>query len=491
MAEQQKHILIVDDDIELGDLLSQAIKDMFDSYDVKVARNVDEALALVRKSQTLLRPFDLVITDIKMAGLSGLELLEVLQSISPNTKTIAMTAYNSPDLEKRARELGICEYLNKPFVISEFRRVVQKSLAVAEPEPPTIQLSAAQESQSLKQLASLRMMTGANAAMLIHSSGIMLAIDSLAPSQDVSGLGSVLLNTQQHVWNQMNQDLGNSAPIKQSYFGTEMYSVCTYAINESFVVAVIFGPAVKEGQVWYYMRDAAESLREALTAAKVAPTPEPRRKRGDVFDMLDQFFPGQTGRRATRREAASEPAPTETRPTRSRPAPPAMPEKTAARTSSAARPVEPEIAAPETILPEPVRVSPAETPLLSIQEAQNLGFLSDLFGSTAETPASQTGPDAPTAPVALDEIDWNVPVAQGWDDLVSDLDALPAQAVAPEPAAAEPEPAASAIGLDEINWDVPTNVDWDQLVSDADQGFGGMNLEQARRQGIVKDIQNE
>ena len=128
MAEQQRHILIVDDDVELSALLAQAVGDMSDSYDVKTAQDVDEAMVRVRKFQSLQRAFDLVITDIKMTGLSGLELLELLNSVAPQTRAIVMTAYNSAELAERAQELDVYAYLTKPFVLSELRRIVQSAL---------------------------------------------------------------------------------------------------------------------------------------------------------------------------------------------------------------------------------------------------------------------------------------------------------------------------------------------------------------------------
>ena len=128
MADPKKHILIVEDDFELCELLAQAVRDQSDAYDVRPTRNVDEAMALVRKFQERQRAFDLVITDVQMTGLSGLELLEVLNSVSPETKTIVMTAYNSADLAERAQELNVYAYLTKPFVTSELRRIVRNAI---------------------------------------------------------------------------------------------------------------------------------------------------------------------------------------------------------------------------------------------------------------------------------------------------------------------------------------------------------------------------
>jgi len=307
---QEKNILIVDDDIELGNLLAKAVRDMSETYNVRIARNVDEAMVQVRKSQTSELTFDLVITDIKMAGLSGLELLEALNSIAPGTKTIAMTAYNSSDISDRAQELNVEAYLTKPFIISEFRQIVRSTLdpqqeGSSAPNAEPVSLSSEQKVATSRLLASLRTMTGASAALLVHSGGSVVAIDALDPETSMDNLCTTLEAAQKAVSEQMGQTFDQNCQVKQSYFGTDAYSICAYRLNSDYIAVVAFGPAVKEGQVWYYLRDAANTLTRVLTG-EASPTKRRRRgATGDVFEMLDQLLPERPRRGRKKAESAT------------------------------------------------------------------------------------------------------------------------------------------------------------------------------------------
>jgi CheY-like chemotaxis protein/predicted regulator of Ras-like GTPase activity (Roadblock/LC7/MglB family) len=289
-----KSILIVDDDIELGALLAKALSTMSDEFTVKIARDVDEAMVQLRRAQNAGQAFDLLITDIKMSGLSGLELLEALRSIAPQTKTIAMTAYNSPDIAGRADALGVYAYLTKPFVLSEFHQAVRQTLDAplhtlrrALPDD----LSPRQRAAVVRALGSLRTMTGADAALVVRRDGVVVAVDVLGPPKPVDELGAELESALRAIAEQMTRAFDQDVPVQQSYFGTEAHSVCTYRIDQTYTAAVAFGPDVRQGQVWYYLREAASTLEGALDGQ--APPLPPRREppTEDVFDLLRRFFP--------------------------------------------------------------------------------------------------------------------------------------------------------------------------------------------------------
>jgi CheY-like chemotaxis protein len=455
--EAKKHILVVDDDIELAHLLAQAVSDVSNAYNVRVARDVDDAMVLVHKAQTSQQPFDLVITDIKMVGLSGLELLEALVSIAPETKTITMTAYNSPDLAQRAQDLNVYAYLTKPFILSEFRQIVHGALYPGPAEPgtqriePTPQLSVSQKVAVGKHLASLRVMTGTSVCLLLHASGRVLAIDPSGNNLDADDLCAALINSQEAIAQQMSQIFDQETQIKQSYFGTDMYNVCTYRLDDDHVVAVLFGPEVKEGQVWYYMREAARDLQDALAAEAEPSGTGKTRKTGDVFDMLDRFFPNRRtlriGRqRAERREAAetTAPLPEEVQPD---PAPGNNSEPQAV--PAAASPSREGIdwdAPPDTGRDGDVPEVDPGTGGISFEEAQERGLFNPEAIETA-------GPETPGTP--------------------------------------EPELVADPLPLDDIDWDVDTDTDWEEFIADADPGLGGISFEEAQKRGLIDDLQVE
>lgn len=119
--EELKKILIVDDEETLTFSLYQAfIKAPYDC-EVVTASSAEEALEKLEDGY-----FDLVITDIAMPGIDGLELLSIIKSRFPDTKVIIITAYGTDEREERAYKIGAEKYIEKPFDISELRNLVFK-----------------------------------------------------------------------------------------------------------------------------------------------------------------------------------------------------------------------------------------------------------------------------------------------------------------------------------------------------------------------------
>lgn len=106
-------ILVVDDDESLRGVLAMVLGD--DGYLVTTAESGEEALQLC-----VADPFPLVITDIRMGGMSGIELLQRLKEINPETEVIVITSHASVDTAVTALRLGAYDYLVKPFEELEF-----------------------------------------------------------------------------------------------------------------------------------------------------------------------------------------------------------------------------------------------------------------------------------------------------------------------------------------------------------------------------------
>jgi DNA-binding NtrC family response regulator len=119
MAEK---ILIIDDEPELLELLKLVIEDKT-RHQVVTTTNPLQAPALLEES-----PFDLVITDLKMPHLSGIELLETIQKIDPGLPVIILTAYGTIESAVEALQKGAFSYVTKPFKIDEILVNIEKAL---------------------------------------------------------------------------------------------------------------------------------------------------------------------------------------------------------------------------------------------------------------------------------------------------------------------------------------------------------------------------
>jgi two-component system response regulator PilR (NtrC family) len=114
-------ILIVDDEQSMRDFLSIMLKK--EGYDVVTAENGGGALKAIHAEI-----FDLVITDVKMAGIDGIEVLKTVKEVSPETVAIMITAFATAETAVEAMKLGAYDYITKPFKVDEIKLVIQKAL---------------------------------------------------------------------------------------------------------------------------------------------------------------------------------------------------------------------------------------------------------------------------------------------------------------------------------------------------------------------------
>ncbi|MEJ2633744.1 MAG: response regulator [Calditrichia bacterium] len=119
-----KRLLIVDDEETLTFSLYQTFINAPMECEVLTAASGLEAVSKVEE-----KPFDVVITDIKMPGLDGLDLVAMIKAHNPNTRVIVMTAYGSDEREEQAYQRGAEKYIEKPFDIHEIRDLVIKMIS--------------------------------------------------------------------------------------------------------------------------------------------------------------------------------------------------------------------------------------------------------------------------------------------------------------------------------------------------------------------------
>ena len=112
-----------DDDPKAGDLFCRLIDDTH--YKVLTFQNPRTALQAFKQ-----QPCDLIITDMKMPEMTGIELLNAVKSINPDIPVIIITGYSSVDNAIQALRLGAADFIKKPYDIEELLR--QKKYVLAE-----------------------------------------------------------------------------------------------------------------------------------------------------------------------------------------------------------------------------------------------------------------------------------------------------------------------------------------------------------------------
>jgi len=118
----RKKLLIVDDQIGIRILLLEVFAT--EGYETFQAANGRAALEIVRNHAP-----DLVLLDMKIPGMDGLEILKKIKEINREIKVIMMTAYGELDMIKEATDLGALMHFTKPFDIDEMRVAVNMQLA--------------------------------------------------------------------------------------------------------------------------------------------------------------------------------------------------------------------------------------------------------------------------------------------------------------------------------------------------------------------------
>lgn len=120
MSESLESILVVDDDSSVRETLRHVLKDR--GYQVTLAKNGDEALERLREQE-----YSLVLTDLRMPGMQGIELMRKIQRAYPDVGVIIMTAYGTIDTAIEAMSHGAADYLIKPFAPEELFRVTERA----------------------------------------------------------------------------------------------------------------------------------------------------------------------------------------------------------------------------------------------------------------------------------------------------------------------------------------------------------------------------
>jgi DNA-binding NtrC family response regulator len=116
-----ERILVVDDEEQMRDLLAKVLERK--GYQVSVCGDGTEAVAFLEKE-----PVDLVVTDVRMSGLNGMEALRAIKELNPEVVVIIMTAFGSIDQAVQAVKDGAYDYINKPFKIDEILLTIEKAL---------------------------------------------------------------------------------------------------------------------------------------------------------------------------------------------------------------------------------------------------------------------------------------------------------------------------------------------------------------------------
>jgi len=120
MSSKDTKVLVLDDE----PVVCERLKEFLESKELNVETFTDSQQAIARMKE---EPFDVVVTDLKMAGYTGMDVLQFIRDERPSTQVILITAYGQIEVFHEASILGAYEVVNKPFKMADIHKLVKKA----------------------------------------------------------------------------------------------------------------------------------------------------------------------------------------------------------------------------------------------------------------------------------------------------------------------------------------------------------------------------
>jgi len=262
MVEEQKTILLVDDEETLTWSMSKNLA-LNKNYKVLSANSGEEALEVLQK----IGEVDLIVSDIKMQGKDGLQLLNEVKARYPKTGFIIMTAYGSSQKRQEALEKGAIRYLEKPFMMDRVKGVINEVLQEMEQlfQPLDEDLKEqVRNNQALQELLSAKssQVPELVSLKLASSDGeCLLQAGSKGEQKDFKILYAVkVLNRVQLLSKKIA-----AGPLQEITLSTEKYNIILHALPDSpFLLYLVFGQSLLMGKAMLLVRQLDEQINGCL-----------------------------------------------------------------------------------------------------------------------------------------------------------------------------------------------------------------------------------
>jgi len=120
-------LMVIDDEAIVGKRLRQVFNKM--GFVVEVFDSPVQAMEAAAA-----HPFDIVVTDLKMEGMDGMEVLNRVRQLNPATRVIIITGYAEPETAEKAFKVGVFDFIPKPFRLEQLKESILKAVNELEQE---------------------------------------------------------------------------------------------------------------------------------------------------------------------------------------------------------------------------------------------------------------------------------------------------------------------------------------------------------------------
>ena len=281
-SDKEFRILIVDDQREVARVLRTSLELMERDYKIVDVPSGEEAILEAPR-----QPFDLVVADYRLPGMSGIDLIKRMRKKNKDLKSIVISAYDLDEVSDKIKELKVLKVLKKPIDMDDFAAVVQEALhgkaKIHRGETlsdkigpiPTID-----EGPISLVLGAMRADLGANATILVDRKGrVVQQHGTIGEDLRFSEL-SVLLAANFTTTGEISTYLGDDPPTALHFYDGGNYDIYSLALGLHYFITIVF-PAGSERQMGAVVRfgtRAATELAPMVGGEDAAPIDKAKEK---------------------------------------------------------------------------------------------------------------------------------------------------------------------------------------------------------------------
>jgi FixJ family two-component response regulator len=266
-----KRILLVDDQRDVTRMLRAALETLGRGYVIVDVPSGEEALLEIGRGGV-----DLLITDVRLPGISGVEVVKRLKKLDAAARAIVISGQTDVPFEAEAKRLGAA-YFSKPLRMDDFIQVVQRALG----EPPSarpVEPGAPEQPPGIAdRLAALRRDLGANAVFLVDRDGRIVVRAGDVTRLDMDAVLTELM-TAFGASMKLCRLLGAFIPSNVHFFDGDEFDVYAANVGQFFAIVIVFDGergAGQMGPVMRYGRQCADDLLNSLVSIGATPEPAP------------------------------------------------------------------------------------------------------------------------------------------------------------------------------------------------------------------------
>lgn len=262
-----KQILVVDDHFEMLEFLRSMLELSNQDCEVLAVPSAEEGLLELRRAQ-----FDLLITDVRLPGMSGFDLVRRVKALGREIPVIMITAYSSNQGKKEAADLGVYRYFQKPLDTDSVLTAVHTALHGESVAVPPAKLavsmpkSTAVSDDLQRRLDSLRVDTGAMHLTLTTVVGEILFSAGDGRQFDLKKLMGIVADNLSHSF-LLGDELGAAEPFTLQYHMGDDFEFYCANVGRGHFLTLFFDMASRRGRIgtiWVFTQRAIKDLRALL-----------------------------------------------------------------------------------------------------------------------------------------------------------------------------------------------------------------------------------